>query len=165
YPRHEHQALSRRRGLSGGRLRLGRDPRSGAASARGGSGHHRPLRVPAGSTRSAGELRRSFTAFSQDMPSRAQSSCGKVWRHVQDRKTPAVYAFDVPLPSDLAAQRGEVVVLLHPAPSGSVIAKVAPPPGVGRASAVPPCASTTAATIESPRPAPPLARARELAAR
>jgi hypothetical protein len=45
------------------------------------------------------------------MPSGAQSSDGKLWRHVQDRKTPAVYAFDVPLPYDLAALRGEVGVL------------------------------------------------------
>lgn len=51
------------------------------------------------------------------------------------------------------------------AASGSVITNVAPPPGVGDASAVPPCASVTAATIERPSPTPPLARARELSAR
>ena len=46
-PRHERGRLSRRRRLSRGGLRLGRDAGSGA-SARRRSGHHRPVRVPAG---------------------------------------------------------------------------------------------------------------------
>jgi FAD:protein FMN transferase len=49
--------------------------------------------------------------------------------------------------------------------SGSVTMNVAPPPGFGCAAAEPPCASATAATIESPRPTPPLARARDVSTR
>src|SRR5262249_26368985 len=49
--------------------------------------------------------------------------------------------------------------------SGGVTTTVAPPPGVGSASAVPPWAWVTAATMERPRPTPPLARARDVSAR
>src|SRR5438067_8852793 len=45
-------------------------------------------------------------------------------------------------------------------PSGSCTSKVAPPPEVSFTCTRPPCAATTALTIDSPRPAPPLSRLR-----
>ncbi len=44
--------------------------------------------------------------------------------------------------------------------SGSSTSNVAPPPSVSRTFTCPPCAVTTALTIDSPRPAPPLSRLR-----
>jgi hypothetical protein len=43
---------------------------------------------------------------------------------------------------------------LQPAASGSRTEKVTPPPGVGRWPTVPPCAATSAFTIDRPRPEP-----------
>src|SRR5581483_2034874 len=52
-----------------------------------------------------------------------------------------------------------------PSRSGSSTRKVVPRPGSEEALASPPCALVTAATIARPRPAPPLARARDGSAR
>ena len=52
-----------------------------------------------------------------------------------------------------------------PSPPGSSTTKVAPPPGVASTDTRPPWALTTASTIDSPRPVPPLARTRDGSAR
>ena len=49
--------------------------------------------------------------------------------------------------------------------SGSSTTKVAPRPGALRTPTRPPCASTTARTIDSPSPLPPWARVRAVSAR